>query len=86
MTAWDPSLSGFRIMQCASIKEVPWALISPHERQAQMNHGQTLARLDERGGLSPCEAVAVLEDRRWRRMDPFEADARLGELVREWGK
>lgn len=42
---------------------IPWAVIAPHEPQAQRNHGQTLERLSERGGLSPCEAIAVLTDR-----------------------
>lgn len=40
---------------------LPWEMVKPHERQAQRNHGQTLARLSERGGLSPSEALAVLE-------------------------
>ena len=59
---------------------IPWAVIAPHERQAQMNHGgQTLAKLAQRGGLCASEAVAVLEDREWR---PYaEAEQRLKELV-----
>lgn len=42
---------------------IPWTAIAPHEQQAQKNHGQSLARLAERGGLSWNEALAVLEDR-----------------------
>jgi hypothetical protein len=42
---------------------IPWALIAPHEKQAQRNHYQTLERLAERGGLSAREALAVIEDR-----------------------
>lgn len=43
---------------------IPWWIIAPHEKQAIKNHGgQTLERLAERGGLSPSEALAVLEDR-----------------------
>jgi len=64
-------------------RAVPWSLLQPHERQADRNHGQTLKRLAERGGLSPAEMVAVLEDRRWQRMDPEAAVARLNELVRQ---
>lgn len=48
---------------------IPWGLIAPHEKQALKNHGQTLKRLAERGGLSFCEALAVLEDRQWRNTD-----------------
>jgi hypothetical protein len=61
---------------------LPWAIIEPHREQAMRNHSQTLERLRERGGLSACEAVAILEDRRWRQMDPAAAFTRLAELVR----
>lgn len=60
---------------------VPWAVMQPHEAQAQRNHGQSLARLAERGGLSACEAVAILEDRRHQRMGLAVANERLRELV-----
>ena len=60
---------------------IPWSLIAPHEAQARRNHNQTLKRLAERLGLSPCEAVAVLEDREWRPMPKAEALVRLKALV-----
>lgn len=44
-------------------RSVPWDIVEPHEEQAQKNHGQTLQRLAERGGLSPAELVALLQDR-----------------------
>ena len=62
-------------------KSVPWSLVAPHERQADRNHGQTLARLAERGGLSACELVAVLEDRDYRRMTDEAAVTRLKQLA-----
>jgi hypothetical protein len=62
---------------------IPWELIAPHEAQAQRNHSQTLKRLAERGGLSACEAVAVLEDRPWEKMDPQAAADRLRALLTE---
>lgn len=65
------------------LEPLPWAIIEPHQKQALRNHGQTLERLRERGGLSPCEAVAIIEDRRWRRMQRFDAVERLADLVRE---
>ncbi len=68
--------------QVASHKSwIPWAVIAPHEAQAQHNHSQTLQQLAERGGLSPCEAVAVIEDRSYGRMPEHEARYRLGQLV-----
>lgn len=62
---------------------VPMELLRPHEQQAQRNHYQTLARLAERGGLSPCEAVAILEDRPWRRMSSQDAYVALARHVEE---
>ena len=44
---------------------VPWDLVAAHAEQAVKNHGQTVQRLAERGGLSPLELVAVLTDRCW---------------------
>lgn len=51
---------------------IPWEVLEPHEAQAQRNHSQTLKRLAERGGLGADEAVAVIENRQYRRM-PFAA-------------
>ena len=45
------------------LQAIPWTLMAPHYQQARNNHSQTLKRLAERGGLSPIEAVAVLEDK-----------------------
>jgi hypothetical protein len=46
--------------------------------QAKRNHAQTLRRLAERGGVSPCEAVALAEGRRWK---PMEEEKALEALV-----
>lgn len=56
------------------------------EKQAKINHGQTLDRLAERGGLSLCEAVALVEERQWRRMDMMDALKRLRELSSDEAK
>jgi len=34
---------------------------------AQKNHGQTLERLEERGGVSPVEAVSMINWKHWSR-------------------
>ena len=60
---------------------LPWDIIEPHEHQALRNHGQSLERLNERGGLEVSEAVAILEDRQWHAMPEAKAFARLAELV-----
>lgn len=52
-----------------------------HEARAQRNHGgQSLARLNERGGLCPSEAVSVVEDRDWYECTPEHALAVLGPI------
>lgn len=61
---------------------VPWGMVAPHERQARTNHGgQSLERLNERGGLDPTELVAVLEDRPWVHLTPVQAEAALEKQV-----
>ena len=55
---------------------VPWALVEPHEAQAQSNHSQTLERLSQRGGLSPLELWCVVNDKKWHdKGDMTEAKA-----------
>jgi hypothetical protein len=46
---------------------VPWLMLAPHEQQAVDNHGQTLQRLAERGGLGWAEMLCVLEGRSWQK-------------------
>jgi len=68
-------------------REIPWALIQPHERQAQKNHDQTLERLAERGGLSLQEMVAVLDGLGWnlvRKMEDDQAVVRILSIWRQW--
>jgi len=68
---------------------LPWAFLAPHEAQAKRNHDQTLRRLAERGGLSPREALAVVEGRGLRHLftdKTTEAEAldRLEAKLKEW--
>lgn len=53
------------IMSGKLLKAIPWAMIAPHEPQAISNHSQSLERLAQRGGLAPCEALDIMEGRRW---------------------
>ena len=43
-------------------KSVPWFLVGKHAQQAIKNHGQTLERLAERGGLDPMELWCVVHN------------------------
>lgn len=42
-----------------------WEPTAAQRQQARSNHGQTLERLRERGGVSWCELSAILECRRY---------------------
>lgn len=50
-----------------------------HEDQAQKNHGQSLERLAQRGGLSPTEALAIAERREYKSKGLIEALKALAE-------
>ena len=65
-------------------KSVPWQMLAPHEDQAVSNHSQSLNRLAQRGGLSPCEMLAVLEDRCWHKMSDEDSVRGLVEAVRKF--
>lgn len=50
----------FPILGGTLVPSIPWHMIARCESRALYNHGQTLARLAQRGGLSPREALAVI--------------------------
>lgn len=72
-------------------RDVPWALLAPHERRAILTHDQTLKRLAERGGLGLDEMAAILVDedwwRYWRGLEksPGRAAAIVCRIMRERG-
>ena len=47
------------------LREVPWSILEEHEKQALINHGQTLAKLAERGGLSLVEMACILNNSKY---------------------
>lgn len=51
-----PILFGYHNWRCG----VPWSLVEYCGDQAMTNHGQTLKRLAQRGGLSPREVLALI--------------------------
>lgn len=74
-----------RIMGATLLSEIPFTMLAPHEAQALSNHGQTLNRLAERGGLGAGEAIDILEGRRWNSSkDCIENERYLINKVREW--
>lgn len=64
------------------IPSVPWALMVPHGAASLVNYGLTLAQLADRGGVSPAEAVALIEDRPMAVMPTQVARDQLREYAR----
>lgn len=79
-------MNGFPIIDSKPAEAINWDIIRPHANQAMKNHGQTLERLAERGGLSWVELIAVLEDRPYEDMDVQVAIKRVADIVFEWEK
>lgn len=63
-------------------KAIPMALLD--EATALRNNNQTLECLAQRGGISPSEAVALIEKRRWCEMDVDEATQYLTQRVADY--
>lgn len=74
----------FPILDSTGLRSIPWAMLVPNARQALDNHDQTLERLAERGGLAAYEALAVLDGRKWRKMDDAVSSAELRKRVEAW--
>lgn len=73
------------IMGATLLSEIPFAMIQPHEAQALRNHGQTLERLAQRGGLAASEAVAIIKGLSWRAVKTgVPTEHYLITMVREW--
>lgn len=66
---------------------IPWSILKAHEDQAIKNHDQTLDQLAARGGLDPCEIVAILDGmgfhQRWPTSNGREAAAMAIERLNE---
>lgn len=61
---WDAQVRE-RWLALGCPESIPWSLVQDHEERALLNHGQTLFRLAERGGLDPAELVVLIEGRHW---------------------
>ena len=73
------------IMGATLLSEVPFAMLVPHSDQAMSNHGQTLERLAQRGGLGASECIDIIEGHRWGTASPcIENERRLINYVRAW--
>lgn len=60
---------------------VGWNPSPDDHKQAMRNHGQTLHRLNERGGMAWCEMAAILEHRPHHDMHWEKAMAVVGDVL-----
>jgi hypothetical protein len=73
-------MSDMPIMGSKYLKSMPMAMLD--ERQAMKNHGQSLKRLAERGGLAPSEALSIMDGLHWGAVKVCdENDLRLSRRV-----
>jgi hypothetical protein len=63
-------VADMKVMKGKMLKSVPMEFLEPHRQQAERNHYQTLERLNERGGLTAREMLAVIYDVEFRRINP----------------
>jgi len=73
----------FKVLGTNGKCSIPWIVIAPHEGQAIYNHGQNLEMLNSRGGLCWSEMIAVLEDRRYSKMDELVARKKVEDIIRK---
>lgn len=59
------------------VERLPWELFEGEsiEAQSQKNHGQSVARIAERGGYGACEALAVIACVPWQKFCEDEEHA-----------
>ena len=58
--------------------DLPWSLVEPWRAQAERNHGQTLERLSERGGLAPEELWLAAHGHRLFARPPLITESEAG--------
>ncbi len=72
-----------RYLDLGCPRSVPWGLMAAHEDQAMRNHGrQSLKVLNQRGGVSPKEMAAILQDNTYRETREM-TEAQAVEIINE---
>lgn len=68
------------------IANLPWELMEEHAKQAEKNHGQSLKRLKERGGLSVSETACILRNESYRNLPIFVSIQYIADRVEAFNK
>lgn len=88
MAKKNERLNPYPILGTKPQQYIPRGLLMIHEGQAWKNHGQSLTRLAERGGLSWAEALAIIEGKDWHDAEHNEnaAEIIVKKMVAEYMK
>lgn len=88
MSKKDKQYSPYPILGSKPKQYIPYGLLLQHENQAWENHGQSLRQLEQRGGLSWAESLAIIEGKKWREsiQNDNEAEPIVKGLVAEFMK
>ena len=65
---------------------LPWALVEPHRAQARTNHGESLERLAEQGGLDWVDLWLVLSDQFLYPEPPITEEDARAHVLRLWAE
>lgn len=63
---------------------IPREIIASRRERVLKDYGISIEDAESRGGLSVCEAIAVIEDRPWSYVPVQDAYARLARYVRDY--
>lgn len=55
----------FPVINTKPQQYIPYDVLKCHEERVNLNHGQSLEQLADRGGLSWHEILCILEDKPW---------------------
>lgn len=67
-------MTTMKIIGGTLVKEMPIEMLLPYEKHAIRNHGQSLHRIADRGGLTASEALAILGELPARFIVPSKDD------------
>ena len=81
-----PILIDYKIRNYDGIRTVPWDFIEPARKQIEANHGQTLERLAERGGLCWYEILCGLQKQKLfkNNIDKTLCEHKVNEMLITW--
>lgn len=82
-----PIIIDYKLRNYSGIREVPWNFVEQGRQRIEANHGQTLERLAQRGGLCWYELHCGLTNNKLdfkSKLDHNYFEAEVKRLLQEW--